>query len=250
VTRRAGLRVSLSALLASWLVHAAAAATPSAAPPTAPSPSAAAPAAPTAPVGELKSLGNERYQIGRVIVDKSARSFRVPGRILLLGSPLEYVAGSPGGIKNYETLLEISATSTEFNLACILIGLERPANQPAYQQFSRVQLVGPRVAIRVEWQEGGNRKSMPAAEALLGSQSKVKPETVEWVYTGGNPVPPPAGGPRDFGILIGFVHDPNSIIEAALGIGIGAYGSVRGNSALPPVGTPIELVIEAVRSGK
>jgi hypothetical protein len=33
-----------------------------------------------------------------------------------------------------------------------------------------------------------------------------------------------------------------------LGLGIGAYGSVSGNAAvLPPVGTPIELVVQLSR---
>ena len=46
------------------------------------------------------------------------------------------------------------------------------------------------------------------------------------------------------GTLVGFVHDPNSVIESAVGIGIGAYGSVQGNTALPPVGSAIELIVE------
>ena len=46
------------------------------------------------------------------------------------------------------------------------------------------------------------------------------------------------------GTMIGFVHDPNSIIESAMGLGIGAYGSVNGNTALlPPVGADVDLVI-------
>ena len=30
---------------------------------------------------ELKALGDERYQVGRIVVDKPARSFTVPGRV-------------------------------------------------------------------------------------------------------------------------------------------------------------------------
>ncbi len=46
------------------------------------------------------------------------------------------------------------------------------------------------------------------------------------------------------GTLVGFVHDANSIIETVVGLGIGAYGSVRGNPLLPPVGSPVELLVE------
>ena len=79
----------------------------------------------------------------------------------------------------------------------------------------------------------------------------MKPESVEWVYIGS----PASDGatasrPTITGTLIGFVHDANSIIESAVGIGIGAYGSVRGHSMLPPVGTAVELVVQAAAAAK
>jgi hypothetical protein len=50
------------------------------------------------------------------------------------------------------------------------------------------------------------------------------------------------------GTLIGFVHSPNTIIDSVAGLGMGAYGSVTGNVALlPPVGTPIELIVQLPR---
>jgi hypothetical protein len=49
---------------------------------------------------------------------------------------------------------------------------------------------------------------------------------------------------------VGFVHDPNSVVEHAIGLGIGAYGSVAGNKALvPPKDTPIELTITVSKKG-
>jgi hypothetical protein len=202
-------------------------------------------------VGELKSLGQDRYQIGHIVVDKHAGSFSVPGRVHVLGQPLEYLATSPGGMKEYETLLELDATGSEFNLACILLGLEPNPNQAQFRQFSRAPLVGQRVAISVAWSEGGKLRQVSAAEAVLNPDARVKPESVEWVYTGA-----PAsqgGGPfaADLtGTLVGFVHDANSVIEAAQGIGIGAYGSVRGNAMLPPVGSAVEMIVSVTRAPK
>jgi hypothetical protein len=204
------------------------------------------------PVGELKPLGQDRYQVGRIVVDKRARSFVVPGRVLVAGKPLEYIATSPGGMKDYETLLEVQATGSEFNLACILIGLERDPKAASAQQFRQVpRLAGSRVALQVAWTEGGKRRQVSAAEALLDAQADVKPETVEWVYIGA-PASDSAGRftTDDTGTLVGFVHDANSIIEAAVPIGLGAYGSVRGSALLPPVGTAIELIVQAVSGPK
>ena len=52
------------------------------------------------------------------------------------------------------------------------------------------------------------------------------------------------------GTLIGFIHDPASIIEVIDGLGIGAYGSIQGNPALPPVGSAVELVVTAAPAAK
>lgn len=219
-------------------------------------PGAAAPAKPfstgrPAPlVGELKSLGKDRYQIGRIVVDKKAGRFTVPGRVHVMGQPLEYLATTPGGMKEYETLLEADATGSEFNLACILLGLERDSKQEGpFYQFSEAPLVGPKVLVSIAWQDGGKRREVSAAEALLDPKGDVRPGSVEWVYTGSLSMPPDGQFAADItGTLIGFVHDANSIIESVLGLGIGAYGSVSGNSALlPPVGTTIELVVQLPR---
>jgi hypothetical protein len=196
-------------------------------------------------VGELKLLGDERFQIGRIVVDKRARRFVVPGRVHVVGKPLEYLAASPGGLKGYESLLEVDATGTEFNLACILLGLERDAKQVRFRQFSQAPLVGPRVAIHVAWQEGGRRRQIGAAEALLNPESGLEPAAVEWIYTGSSASKDDGLFAADAtGTLVGFVHDANSVVESVLGLGIGAYGSIRGSAALPAIGSAIEMIVE------
>lgn len=213
---------------------------------------AVAPAqSPPPKVGEIKPLGPDRFQVGRIVVDKRARSFSVPGRVLVQGKPLEYLATSPGGMKGYETLFELDTTGSEFNLACILIGLEPDPRSVSNESRTFKPVPGPRVTIQVAWLEDGKRRQAPAAELLLNPEAEVKPETVEWVYTGS---PASLGGgrftPDDTGTLVGFVHDPNTLIESVLPIGLGAYGSVRGHSSLPATGTAVQLIVEAVGGAK
>lgn len=206
---------------------------------------------PAPPVGEVKPLGQDRYQIGRIVVDKRARRFTVPGRVNVFDKPLEYLAGSPGGRKGYETLLELDASGTEFNLACILIGLERDPGLQPWQAPSRTAPVGPRVILWVAWNEGDQRRRMPAAEALFNAQAGANVERVEWIYTGSFTSRDGSQFAADHvGSLIGFVHDPTTVIEAAAAIGRGAYGSVRGNPALPPVASAVDLIVEAANAGK
>ncbi len=200
---------------------------------------------------ELKPLGDERYQVGRIVVDKRARSFRVPGRVHALDKPLEYLATSPGGRKAYEALLELDTGGTEFNLACILVGLERDPSLPAWKPAQQGPAAGQRVALSVAWTEGDKRRQVSAAEALFNAEARAKIETIEWGYIGSFTSMDGSRFAADHtGTLISFIKDPTSIIEMVSGVGIGAYGSVRGSSVLPPEGTAIELVVEAGKSSK
>jgi hypothetical protein len=162
-------------------------------------------------------------------------------------APLEYLAVTTDGLKSYETLLEAQATGSELNLALILLGFDSDhSSHPAYQ-FDRSQPGGQTATIRVRWRAGGKKQEVSADEALLSDEQRQRIAPAIWVYTGSF-IPPNGGrfGADAAGTLVGFVHDPNSLIEHRLGLGIGAYGSVRGNTArLPPIGTPVEILISA-----
>jgi hypothetical protein len=208
---------------------------------------APAPASTPAPVAvapAMKPLGGERYQIGSIIVDRKARQMTIPARVHVVDRPLEYLLTARGGMKEYESLLETDVSGTELNLACILLGLERDRTQEPYLQFSQKRVSGPRVDIVLTRKDGDRTTSVPAADVLFDGGQKA-PEPVEWVYTGSQKHWQDDRFAADVtGTLIGFVHDPNTIIESALGLGIGAYGSVNGNTALlPPAGADVDIVI-------
>jgi hypothetical protein len=197
-------------------------------------------------VGAMKPLGGDRYEIGAIVVDKRARRFSVPGRVLVLAKPLEYLATAPGGMKAYESMLELDTSGSEFNLACILVGLERDPKLGSAPRGSQERLAGRPIAISIAWSEGGKRRQISAAEGILNPEAGVKPEAVEWVYTGAVVAGASGGFPPDVsGTLIGFVHDANCIIDSAVGVGLGAYGSVRGSALMPPIGSAIELIVDA-----
>ena len=207
----------------------------------APAPDQRSEAAATTPA--LTVLGEDRFMVGRIVVDQRSRSFVVPGRVNVLDKPLESLATAPGGFKAYEAALELDTTGNAMNLACILIGLERdPALNP-FHKGGKGSLSGPRVTLTLSWSQDGRQVEMSAADAVSGG---VPASAVEWVYTG-SPVSQarPYFAAQQTGSLVGFVHDPATLIEAVDGIGIGAYGTIRGNPVLPPAGTAIELKVAA-----
>lgn len=196
-------------------------------------------------VGEIKSLGNDRYLIGRIVVNKRGRSLAVPGRVNVIDKPLEYLATTPDGRRAYESLLTLDTSGSELNLACILIGLERDPRAPLSQPLSQP---GPLVLLSVAWTDAaGQRRQVSAAEALLGVDASAKDAAIDWAYTGSfSSIDGKHLAADQTGSLISFVKkDPSGIFEAVSGVGLGAYGTVRGNASLPPEGSPIELVVEA-----
>jgi hypothetical protein len=193
------------------------------------------------PQPEVKDLGNQRYQVGQIEIDKAEKSFTVPGSVIRQMPPVEFVAVTKGGHKAYESLLELNANAFEFNLACILIGLDAKKAKAPQFHFDKAPAEGDAVELSVAWTQAGKTTTVPAGEILAGPGDKAKDE---WVYTGSRFTPDGRYLAQQDGTLIGFVHDPSSIIEHRTGIGLNAFGSIQGKKeALPAVGTPIKLVV-------
>lgn len=193
----------------------------------------------------IQDLGEQRYRIGRVTVDKGARSFTVPGRVIHLSGPMEYVAVTEGGMKEYESVLELGASATEFQLACILIGLDDANSVKPRYQFDDREAEGQAVDIVIAWERDGKTHRTKAANALLQGDEPF--DDHDWVYIGSNTQQDGELMAEMVGTLIGLVHDPDAIIEHRRGAGIGAYGMITANPGLlPPEGAPVTVSVSAI----
>ena len=194
-------------------------------------------------MGAIVDLGEGRFQVGEIIVDRNAQEFSVPGIILHLSEALEYLAVSTGGMKEYESLLELTTSPRDFNLACILIGLDDSAAVKPRYQFDELEPQGPAVVLTLSWQDEGETRSVPAETAMTVGDEEFSDSS--WVYIGSLT----SENGQEFmaergGTLIGFVHDPYSVIEHKTGGGIGAYGLLTGNETLLPAeGSAIRLTV-------
>lgn len=191
---------------------------------------------------DIEDLGDERFRIGQIIVDRANGSFTVPGRVAHLDDPLEYVAVAEGGVKGYESLLELKTSADEFQLACILIGLDdADAVKPRYQ-FDERTVVGQPVAIDISWESDDEMRTFAITD-VLSMQADAK-AAADWVYIGSFTAENGEFMAAMVGTLIGFVHDPYAIIEHKNGLAIGAYGMITGNaSLLPPEGAPVTMSV-------
>jgi hypothetical protein len=195
----------------------------------------------------MEDLGDQRYRIGTIIVDRKALSFSVPGKILHLKDPLEYLAVSRNGMKSYESLFELDTSPREFNLACILLGLDDTKTVKPRYQFDERKPEGQAVSITVSWLKDGETVSVSGANAMTAGEETFDDDS--WVYIGsasshdGKQFLAEVGG-----TLIGFVHDPYSVIDHVNGGGIGAYGLLTGDeSVLPAAGSAITLSVSVAQ---
>lgn len=195
-----------------------------------------------------ESLGNGKYRIGSITVDTDLKEITIPGVWHMNEGTIEYIASVKGGHKLYETILEMDANAYEFNLSLILIGLDQKKGKAAKFHFDPASPEGDQVEIWVEWENGGKKNSLRAEELIYDAGKKAALSTMQWVYTGSTILENGQYMAQMDGILIGFVHDPAAIIDAATDSGLVPYGMLVINKKVaPPVGTKITLKVKSLK---
>jgi hypothetical protein len=226
----------------------------------------------------VKKLSDNLVQIGNIIVNTQKKELTVSGKILptKIGSSsssgvdpepdskqppassvsptppeeskiLEYLATSRNGGKSYESAIELNTDATTFNFALIMIGLEKSHAVLPKTHFDRDQVKGDPVEIWVEW----DKHKIRAEEMLYDQRTKTVPKMGEWVYTGSVVLPDGRYLAEMDGCLIGFVHDPDTIIENSIGGGLNAYGSIQLNPNLKlTANTAVKITVKALQKEK
>lgn len=191
-------------------------------------------------------LDSNRYQIGNILLDKGQRSFELTGKFIRQELPIEFLAVAKDGQRGYESLLEFDVNVYEFNLACILIGLDENKGKPPQAHFDPTPIEGDAVEIWLTWEKDGKSLTFEASEFFVLNGEKLKKG--DWVYTGsmfdpqGTYLADAAGG-----TLVGFVHDPASIIEHGRGFGPQSFGGlVIAQDLLPAIDTPVKVLFKYV----
>ena len=190
---------------------------------------------------DIEDLGNQQYRIGKIHIDKKNKKFTLSGKVIRHDPPLEFLAVTKGGMKAYESLLELDSNAHEFNLACILIGLDAKNAKPSEVHFDANPVTGDTVKMTITWKTNGKSVTVNAEELLsVTGSGKTKNN---WVYTGSLMSREGQYMAEMDGTLIGFVHDPSSVIEHQSGLGLGNYGEINVSKLVPPIDTVVELEV-------
>ena len=196
----------------------------------------------------IEDLGKAKYRIGVIKIDKARRLITVPGVMLPYeeGKPIEFMATMKQGYKSYESVLSLQTNAFEFNLACILIGLDPGKAVSSKFHFDPQPVQGDPVSIKVSWQKNGKQVEYDVIDLLKLGEAKPGKPTV-WSYTGSMFVEGDRYLAQMDGVLIGLIHDPASIIEHKKGLAIGNWASIAIDPDIaPPGGQEIIISIQGL----
>lgn len=201
----------------------------------------------TAVQGDIERLSPTELRIGNIRIDTEKHEISIPG-IVNSASALEFVASTKGGGKKYESAIELDTTAVTFNTALILLGLDSSRAEPSRYHFDPNTPKGDSVEIWIEWKnDQGATRRVPAEEIVYSNITKRVLQKAQWVYTGSGFLPNGQYLAERDGVLIGFVHDPASVIENASSDGIGRFGSFVLNPSvnLKP-DQPVTVTVRAI----
>ncbi len=170
---------------------------------------------PQPPEPVVERLEDGRVRVEGILIDPSKRELRVPG-FRNTATVLEYLANARQGHKSYESALELDATATGFNVAMILLGLDASRSTPSRHKFDPEPPRGDPVEIWIEWKDAktGETIRVRAEELVYNAQTERTLEEGRWVYTGSVFLPGGEYMAEVDGVLIGFMHCPESIIDS------------------------------------
>ncbi len=195
----------------------------------------------------IERLSDTRLRVGAVQVDLARKEVSVRGVINAV--PLiEFVVNTKDGYKSYESAIEADSNAIDFNLALILIGLDRSraTTRPRFH-FDPVPPDGDPVEVWVSWRAGAEEKRVPADELIYDDGAKRPLPPGRWVYTGSQFMPRSRAFLADVdGVLIGFVHTPAPLIERVDAVP-GPFGAVMLNPTLDlKPGTEVTVTVRAL----
>jgi hypothetical protein len=189
------------------------------------------------------------YRVDRIQVDQTSRTVSVKG-VVNEATVLEFLANAKEGFKAYESALELDTTAEAFNVAMIMIGLEQEHGSPSRYKFDPEAPAGDPVEVWVEWIHPKGPGRIRAEELVWDSQGEVTLPESHWVYTGSVFLEDGSYLAGLSGVLIGFMHTPESIIDSPLPLSA-SYGSHQINPALGLLpGTPVTVIVKALESSE
>jgi hypothetical protein len=205
----------------------------------------------------LKSLAVERvapgvFRLGTISIYKETKSLSFPAKVNMDKGLLEYLLVKSSG-KTHESLLRTDVEPYHLQIAFLLLGFEG-TDRPIAVQGSEEIPKGDPVEITIEYKKTGTGSAGERSERIKTEEWVVKKVNgdlkpigaLDWVYTG-SVVHQGAFIAQVSGSIIAIFRDPAALIDnASLGGESDEIWFVN-EKTVPPVGTPVTIIIKAKR---
>ena len=189
---------------------------------------------------EISKTAPDVYKLGRVEVDARKRLLTMPAKVNMQSGLVELLACTPRG-KRHESVLVVDVDPLYLQLGLLLLGLEPGGNPSSLAEDS--QRPGDMMDIWVEWKLDGQPKVKKRAEELiLDLRNDAPMQRTSWVFLGSK-VYKGRFLARELGSLITTYHDSAAIVENPLPSSRDDTLYEANPDTVPPVGTPVTLII-------
>lgn len=192
---------------------------------------------------EAEKIGEDLYRIGKARVDLKAKTVTCSGKVNMNRGTIEYVAVGPRG-KRHESVLAIDVNPLHFQVGLILIGLEPKGGLSRTPNPRKTQgaPAGSPVDVWVSWQRNGRPVRVRAEELAWDIDKKHPMERNAWIFSGALAKEDWIVPEEDLS-LVATYRDPAAVINNALPGGLDDTIYKSNERIVPPVGTPVTLMV-------
>ena len=149
-----------------------------------------------APVPAMRETAPGVYEIGRIHLDKNARTVTFPGKLNMAEGNIEYLICTPRG-STHESLLVTEVQPHDIHFAMLLLdakgagilapapGDAPPSQIDAVYLKSAPRLKGDSITLTAKWKDAAGKEQTAAVEDWVLNAATNKPAARgPWIYTG------------------------------------------------------------------
>jgi len=204
------------------------------------------PEEPTNKLPPLEKIGEGKFRLGDILVNKIERSISFPAQVNMDRGLLEYLLVHNKG-KTHESLLRTRVAPYNLQIAFMLLGFEGTEQRLAMQGAPDTPR-GDRVSILLSTATGQTATLFPAESwlAIKTDETMTDVSGINWVFTGSY-VDDGRFLAQETGSMAAIWHDPVALIDNASPGGESNRIWFVKQGAVPPVGTPVNVTIKPAK---
>jgi hypothetical protein len=181
------------------------------------------------------------FELGGVRILKKEGRVELPSTVNMDRGLLEYLLVGQSG-KLHESLLRTDIEPYCLQISLLLLGLEG-TTRPLSGQGDPAKPEGDPVTIWVEWDHKGEAKKARIEEWVTNMEDKTVLKPMHWIFTGSMIMDGVFMAQVDRS-MIAIYHDPVALIDNPLTEGASDKIWFVNEGHVPPVGTPLTVVIQ------